>query len=150
MSVARAAALLTLLVLCTARDAAAAGPEVPKVPFGNQPCQSLSGADQAALGLPTPVTTKPGRAPGTLPVDNFCDWFHGGTRHLQVGYLTRMDYEVNGGGNRSKKRQAPADLPGAFYDAQGGLWFTRNGYYVTVVGKSSVAEQAARLILAKL
>ncbi len=137
-------------VLVVAPLSAGGAPEAPKVPFGNQPCASLSAADQAALGIPAPVTASAIRAPGTLPFDNGCNYFHGGTRYLQIGYQTEMDHHVNAGGNRSTTHAAPADLPGAFYDRQGGLWFAKNGYFVVLAGKSALIEQAARLILAKL
>lgn len=125
-------------------------PTAPKVPFGNHPCDSLSAAEQTELKLSTPVTAKPDRAPATLAADNMCTYTHGGTRLAQVGYMTQQDYEANHGGNRSTSKQAPADLPGAFYDKQGGLWLSKNGYYVVVSGKSELREPAARLIAKKL
>src|ERR1700676_2117152 len=47
------------------------GPTLPKVPFGNRPCQSLSASDQMSLGFSS-TPGKPDRAPGTLPFDNLC------------------------------------------------------------------------------
>ena len=123
-------------------------PTSPKVPFGNRPCESLSAADQSELKFLTPVTAKPDRAPATLAADNMCTYTHGGTRLAQVGYMTQQDYESNHGGNRSTSKQAPADLPGAFYDKQGGLWLSKSGYYVVVSGRSE--EPTARLIAKKL
>ena len=125
-------------------------PTPPKVPFGNNPCGSLSAADQAQLKLTTPVDAKPDRAPATLAANNMCTYTHGGTRLAQVGYMTQMDYTTNSDGNRSKSKQAPADLPGAFYDKQGGLWLSKNGYYVVVSGKSELREPVARIIAKKL
>jgi hypothetical protein len=136
--------------LCTVGDARSGELTPPKVPFGNHPCQSLSSADQATLKFPNGMTTAPDRAPATLPFDNVCTWFHGGTQYVQIGFQTQGDYDANSTGNRSKSRQAPADLPGAFYDGQGGLWLAKNGYYVVVSGKSALREPAARLVLAKL
>jgi hypothetical protein len=39
---------------------------------------------------------------------------------------------------------------GAFYDKQGGLWFTKNGYNVVVAGGSTYVEKTARIIAGKL
>ncbi len=141
-----------LLGLGTALGASAQSkqPEPPKVPFGNQPCQSLSSNDQTALKMFTPVHANASRAPGTLTFDNVCDYVHGGTRQVQVGYMTKGDYDLNSHGNRSTEKQAPGDLPGGFYDAQGGLWFAKGGYYVVVAGKSALREPVARLIAGKL
>jgi hypothetical protein len=125
-------------------------PTPPKVPFGNNPCASLSAADQAQLKLTTPVDAKPDRAPAKLAADNMCTYTHGGTRLAQIGYMTQMDYTTNNDGNRSKSKQAPADLPGAFYDKQGGLWLSKNGFYVVVSGKSELREPVARIIAKKL
>ena len=127
-----------------------AQPTPPKVPFTNQPCNSLSAADEASLKIPTPINAKADRAPAKLPFDNVCTYTHGGTREVQVGYQTKIDYDGNNSGNRSTSRQAPSDLPGAFYDKQGGLWFTTKGYYVVVSGKSALREPVARLIAKKL
>ena len=125
-------------------------PTPPKVPFGNSPCASLSAADETELKFLTPVTAKPDRAPATLAADNMCTYTHGGTKLAQLGYMTRMDYEMNNEGNRSTSTQAPADLPGAFYDKQGGLWLSKNGYYVVVSGKRESREPVARIIAKKL
>ena len=125
-------------------------PTSPKVPFGNNPCASLSSAEQTELKLSTPVTAKPDRAPAKLAADNMCTYTHAGTKLVQVGYMTQMDYTTNNEGNRSKSKQAPADLPGAFYDKQGGLWLSKNGYYAVISGKSELREPVARLIAKKL
>jgi len=122
----------------------------PKVPFGNAPCASLSAADEAALKMSTPVEAKADRAPAKLAADNFCTYTHGGTRLSQIGYMTQLDYQSNSTGNRSKSRQAPSDLPGAFYDGQGGLWMAKNGYYVVISGKSELREPVARIVVKKL
>src|SRR5215475_5723719 len=134
------------LVLTSGRRVFGQGLTMPKVPFNNTPCASLSAADLAAMKTPTPMDAKPFRAPAKLPFDNVCSYFHGGTLYAQVGYQTKDDYDVNSSSNRSKTRQAPSDLPGAFYDAQGGLWFTKNGYYVVVSGRSALREPVARLL----
>ncbi len=62
----------------------------------------------------------------------------------------KIDYEANQSGNRSTEHQAPSDLPGAFFDRQGGLWFTKNGYFVVVSGKSKFREPVAKILVAKL
>jgi hypothetical protein len=120
-------------------------PVLPKVPFGNQPCQTLSAGDRQNLGLSTTTLGKADRAPATLPFDNLC--FYGG---IHFGYMTEDDYKVNQEGNRSTSRMAPADLPGAFYDQQGGLWIAKNGYYVVISGSHDLDEKIANVISAKL
>jgi hypothetical protein len=120
-------------------------PTYPKVPFGNKPCQSLSANEERSLGLAADTLGKPDRAPGNLPFDNICTY-----RELQVGYMTGIDYRTNMDANRSSSRTAPADLPGAFYDRQGGLWFTKNGYYVVLSHSHQLSEHAARIIVGKL
>ncbi len=122
----------------------------PKVPFNNDPCQALTAADQATLKIDGPIHATAGRAPGNLKSDNICDYTHGGTRVSQIGFMTKVDYDANSNGNRSKTHQAPADLPGAFYDGQGGLWIAKNGYYVVLAGKSALREPIARLLAGKL
>src|SRR5262249_61036263 len=71
-------ALVVAISLSAAGDSTASGPDLPKVPFANQPCQSLSSADQATLKIPGPLTARSDRAPGTLPFDNVCTYDHGG------------------------------------------------------------------------
>src|SRR5215469_15234485 len=126
------------------------GPILPKVPFSNKPCESLSAADRATLKMAGTVQDKPDRAPATLPFDNICTYLNGGSKDAQIGYQTKVDYDTNSSGNRSNTRQAPADLPGAFYDGQGGLWFAKNGYYVVVSGRAAFREPVARLLAGKL
>ena len=126
------------------------GQTPPKVPFNNQPCRSLTPADQVTLKMDGPLKETPFKAPGDLKLDNVCSYYHGGTRVAQIGYMTKADYDGNSHSNRSTSRQAPADLPGGFYDAQGGLWITKNGYYVVVSGKQALREPVARLIAGKL
>ena len=46
--------------------------------------------------------------------------------------------------------ELPTDLPSAFYDKHGGLWFSKNGYYAAVSGKSELREPVARAIASKL
>lgn len=118
---------------------------LPKVPFGNQPCQSLSAGDRQSLGLSTTQPGKADRAPAKLPFDNLC--FYGA---IHIGYMTQVDYNFNQSGNRSSSHTAPADLPNAFYDQQGGLWFAKNGYYLVISGSHALNEKIARIIIAKL
>jgi hypothetical protein len=123
-------------------------PTVPKVPFNNQPCQSLSAADLNGLGLGNDKA-KPDRAPATLPVDNFCT-YTSNSQDAQVSYMTEGDYRMNDDANRSTSRVAPSDLPGAFYDAQGGLWFAKDGYYVVIAGRNTYKEHVAHIVVGKL
>lgn len=130
----------------------AAGPRltVPKVPFGNQPCRSLSPTEQQTLeqkawGYAKPVPGKADRAPAGLPFDNVCFYYD-----FNVGYMTQGDYQTNRDGNHSTEHADPAGLPGAFYDKQGGLWFAKNGYYVVIAGSRKLEEAAAQAIAAKL
>jgi hypothetical protein len=125
-------------------------PEAPKVPFDHQPCQSLSNADETSFGVQPPMTNKADRAPAGLAYDNVCSYWEGGDLAVQVGYQTVDDYQANKDGNHSTSHADPTDLPGGFYDKQGGLWFTKNGYYVVVSGESKFADPAARLIATKL
>lgn len=126
------------------------GPSRPKVPFGNQPCQSLTQGEQKqiemrARGYARPVLGKPDRAPADLPFDNTCVY-----NEFSVGYVSQLDYAANSS-DPSTEHAAPADLPGAFYGKHGtGLWFRKNGYYVNIEGYSELLEPAARVIAAKL
>jgi hypothetical protein len=122
----------------------------PKVPFNNDPCQALTATDQATLKIQGPIQATPDKAPANLKSDNICAYTHGGTRVSQIGFMTKADYDANSNGNRSKTHQAPADLPGAFYDGQGGLWIAKNGYYVVLAGKSALREPIAKLLAGKL
>ncbi len=124
-------------------------PTVPKVPFGNQPCESLTASDEQALKMVS-VHGKPDRAPATLPIDNMCSYVSGGGLAARIGYMTDEDYRFNHDGNQSTSRKAPADLPGAFYDQQGGLWFAKNGYYVVVTGASAFKEPVSHVVAGKL
>jgi hypothetical protein len=122
----------------------------PKVPFNNDPCQALTASDQATLKIAGPIEATPDKAPSNLKSDNICNYSRGGTRVSQIGFMTKADYDANSNGNRSKTHQAPADLPGAFYDGQGGLWIAKNGYYVVLAGKSALREPIATLLAGKL
>ena len=126
-------------------------PAAPKVPFGGQPCQSLTTAEQRSIGMPAAVTAKALGGSGGAAVDNTCAY---ADNSLLVGisYATRADYDMNSSGNRSADHQAPTNLPGAFYDDQGGLWFATHGYYVHLdgLGSSKFMEPAARVIAGKL
>ena len=122
----------------------------PKVPFNNDPCQALTAKDEATLNIGGPIETTPDKAPANLTSNNICNYTHGGTRVSQIGFMSKADYDANSNGNRSKTHQAPTDLPGAFYDGQGGLWIAKNGYYVVLAGKSALREPIARLLAGKL
>lgn len=127
-----------------------APPTVPKVPFGNKPCESITSGDAQGLGMPAKMSAKADRAPATLPIDNFCTWTDGGSQISQVGYMTEIDYQTNESGNKSTSYAAPAGLAGSFWDKQGGLWFAKNGYYVVVSGKKKFREPVAKLVAGKL
>jgi hypothetical protein len=118
-------------------------PTPPKVPANNQPCAVLSLDELKALGI-SGATTRPDRAPSNLPFDNLC--FIGGVHY---GFMAMIDYQTNQTGNRDVSKTAPADLPGAFYDGQGGLWFAKDGYYVSI-GANNLAEKLASALAAKL
>ncbi len=129
---------------------AAAASDLPKVPFGHQPCKSLSQDEQKALeqqawGYAEPVPGKPDRAPAGLPFDNVCFY-----SSFNVGYMAQTDYQTNRDANHSAEHPDPPDLPGAFYDKQGGLWFAKDGYYVNIEGGSRLREPLARALAAKL
>jgi hypothetical protein len=124
-------------------------PEEPRVPFGDDPCQSLSSAEEARLGMSGPVEGTRGRAPDMLAIDNTCTYTRGSRRYVRVGYQSMVDYGL-ASSTRSTTHRAPGDLPGAFYDRRDGLWFTRNGYYVVVIGESRFREPVARIVDAKL
>src|SRR5262249_30173308 len=51
--------LAVVAVVMSAGVGNASGDDVPKVPFGNQPCQSLSAADQKALQFPETLAGRP-------------------------------------------------------------------------------------------
>jgi hypothetical protein len=143
--------ILSVLALVPSLSFGQQGVMPPKVPFGNAPCKSLSEdeqkeLEQKALGYARPVAGKADRAPATLSFDNMCSC----SGNVNVGYMTQADYNTNKDGNRSSSRTAPSDLPGAFYDKQGGLWFAKDGYYVVVSGSHKLVEQAARVIAAKV
>lgn len=125
-------------------------PQPPKAPFSNHRCQSLTPADEATLKMPSPIDARPDRAPAKLAFDDMCTYTHGGAHYAQVGYMTKADYDTNSTGNRNTKPPAPTDLPGAFYDKQGGLWIAKNGCYVVVSGRQAMREPVARLIAGKL
>ena len=153
MSTRRILALSPILLTLsfTARAQIGSGKlQPPKVPFDNKPCEALTTADQASLKMPTPLKVAADRAPAKLTFDNVCSYSRGGTLESQVMFQTKGDYDMNSTGNRSTEKQAPADLPGAFYDKQGGLWFAKNGYYVVVSGRREWREPVARTIAKKL
>ncbi len=131
----------------TTRPAAAP----PKVPFNQQPCQSLSTADMTALNFPTTVhTISEKETPESLPYDNACRWYNGGSQLTRIAYMTQEDYNGTSQSMRSTENVAPTDIPGAFYDKQGYLWFAKNGYSVEIGSGTKSREAVARLVAAKL
>lgn len=139
-----AAPALTASAAATPERGHIRAPDVPKVPFGNQPCQALTASELKDLQM-AGAHGKPDRAPATLPLDNLC--FFGAVHY---GFMTQTDYHFNQDGNRSTSRRAPVDLPGAFYDQQGGLWISKNGYYVAITAGHDIDHKIASLIAAKL
>lgn len=127
--------------------AAESSSDGPKVPFGKQPCQSLTAGELKSAGIAKPKPAKPGREPEKLAFDNTCDF-----GYLTVIYTTRSDYENQKKTLRSQRQNAPADVPGAFYDVLGNLWFAKDGYYVGIPNTVADADKVkvARAILAKL
>jgi hypothetical protein len=119
-------------------------PTPPKVPANNQPCAVLSLDDLKGLGI-SGATPRPDRAPANLPYDNLC--FIGGVHY---GFMALIDYETNQTSNRNTSKAAPADLPGSFYDRQGGLWFAKGGYYVNVASNGVAPAKLASALAAKL
>lgn len=123
--------------------------EEPKVPFGNRPCQSLTTDEIKNLGIakPAPAKPEPGHEPNDLTFDNTCDF-----GYQTLVYTTESNYEAQRNELRNPRHNAPADLPNAFYDVLGNLWFEKKGYYVTVPNNASdsVKEKMARMIIAKL
>lgn len=124
-------------------------PDAPKVPFGNQPCQSLTADELKGLGIakPAPAKPEPGHEPDSLSFDNTCDF-----GYQTLMYTTRTDYQFRKDNLRNLHHGAPADLPGAFYDTLGNLWFAEKGYYVTIPNNvaDSTREKMARMIAARL
>jgi hypothetical protein len=126
-----------------------AASDLPKVPFGNQPCRSLSADELKDLGIAKPVPAKPepGREPDGLAFENTCDF-----GYQTLVYTTRSNYEDQKSNLRNPRHNAPADLPDAFYDTLGNLWFAKKGYYVGIPNNTAdaVKEKMARVIAAKL
>lgn len=126
-----------------------AGSEEPKVPFGKQPCRSLTSDEIKNLGIakPAPAKPEPGHEPDDLAFDNTCDF-----GYQTLAYTTESNYEAQRNELRNPRHNAPADLPNAFYDVLGNLWFAEKGYYVTVPNNAadSVKEKMARMVAAKL
>jgi hypothetical protein len=125
------------------------GSDLPKVPFGNQPCRSLSADELKELKVakPAPAKPEPGREPDGLAFDNTCDF-----GYQSLVYTTRSDYEFQKSNLRNPRHNAPADLPDAFYDTLGNLWFAKEGYYVGIPNNTAdaVKEKMARAVAAKL
>jgi hypothetical protein len=86
----------------------------------------------------------------SLTYDNACRWYSGGTELTLIAYMTQEDYDGTSQTMRSKENVAPTDIPGAFYDRQGYLWFAKNGYYVEVGAGSKSRESVARQVAGKL
>jgi hypothetical protein len=134
-----------------------ASSDLPKVPFGNRPCQSLTADEIKTLGIakPAPAKPVPGRQntpgpdghPEEPAFDNTCDF-----GYQTLVYTTRYDYEYQRNNLRSPRHDAPAGLSGAFYDVLGNLWFAEKGYYVAIPNNAAdaVKEKMARVIAAKL
>jgi hypothetical protein len=123
----------------------------PKVPFGQQPCQSLTAADLAALNIEANAHSVSYReSPDSLPYDNACRWTIGGNELARVSYMPQSDYDATSQSMRSKQNVAPGDIPGAFYDQQGDLWFAKNGYFVEIGPTSRSREAVARRVAARL
>jgi len=126
-----------------------ASPDTPKVPFGKQPCRSLTPDELNNLGItkPAPAKPEPGHEPDDLAFDNTCDF-----GYQTLVYTTESNYEAQRNELRNPRHNAPADLPNAFYDVLGNLWFAEKGYYVTVPNNAadSVKEKMARMVAAKL
>lgn len=126
---------------------------VPKVPFNRQPCKSLSIEELGQLGIRDSDTNKPSSGKpmhdgrDDFAYDNACDY---GSQTL--AYKTIQDCTDQRDELRNAGRAAPADVPGAFYDVLGNLWFVKNGYCVAIPNNVSatIREQMARVIAAKL
>lgn len=154
-----ASSLLLVLAACTHSGApgttsasesqADTASDTPKVPFGSQPCRSLTPNEIRDLGVakPEPAKPVPGREPDGLAFDNTCDF-----GYQTLVYTTESSYEAQKNELRNPRHNAPADLPNAFYDVLGNLWFAEKGYYVTVPNNAadSVKEKMARMVAAKL
>jgi hypothetical protein len=99
------------------------------------------------IAKPPPAKPTPGREPDELGFDNRCDF---GYQFLV--YTTRSNYDYQRDNLRNARHDAPVDLPGAFYDVLGNLWFAEKGYYVTVPNNTAdaVKEKMARMAAAKL
>lgn len=131
----------------TASSGTDATPDTPKVPYANQPCRTFSTSELKKLGFAANKPFQPGRDPDRLPFDNSCDF-----GDMSVEYTSRKEYQDQKDMLRSSRRTPPADLPDAFYDTLGNLWFSKNGYYVVIPNTISEAgkEKVARAIAAKL
>ncbi|HJU08854.1 MAG TPA: hypothetical protein VJ727_10290 [Rhodanobacteraceae bacterium] len=123
---------------------------MPKVPFGNRPCHSLSQNEQKSLGFNLPLKATASRTPDELPYDNTCSYESVGA--FAIEYTTRKDYEYQRDNLRKASHPAPAEIPGSFYDVLGNLWFAKNGYYVAVtnVGQPIDIEKVTTAIATKL
>ena len=133
----------------SATASAAGNSDSPKVPFGNQPCRSLTASELKDLGIakPAPAKPEPGHEPDSLAFDNTCDF-----GYQTLVYTTESNYESQENELRNPRHTAPGDLPGAFYDVLGNLWFAKKGYYVTIPNNTAdaVKEKTARAVAAKL
>lgn len=123
--------------------------DMPKVPFGNQPCRSLTAGELKDLGIakPPPAKPEPGHEPDSLAFDNTCDF-----GYQSLVYTTQRNYEDQKSELRNPRHAAPGDLPSAFYDVLGNLWFSKKGYYLTIPNNTAdaVKEKMARAVAAKL
>jgi hypothetical protein len=130
-----------------AADAPGSSSESPKVPFGGQPCRSFSTDEMKKLGFTVSKPFEAGRDPDRLAFDNTCDF-----GDLLIEYTSQGNYKDQKDTLRSPRHPPPADLPDAFYDVLGNLWFAEKGYYVVIPNNVSDAdkEKVARAIAAKL
>lgn len=121
--------------------------DIPRVPFGNQPCRTFSTDEMKKLGFTVPKPFEPGRDPDRLAFDNTCDF-----GYLTIEYTSQGNYKDQKDNLRNSGRHPPADVPDAFYDVLGNLWFAEKGYYVVIPNNVSDAEKekVAHAIAAKL
>lgn len=119
----------------------------PKVPFENQPCQTFSAGEMKQLGFAVSKPAKPGRDPDRLAFDNTCDF-----DNLTIEYTSQSSYTYQQDHLRKSGHHPPGDLPNAFYDVLGNLWFAEKGYYVVIPNTVSDAdkEKVAHAIATKL
>lgn len=121
--------------------------DTPKVPFGNQPCQTFSAGEMKQLGFAVSKPAKSSRDPDRLAFDNTCDF-----DYLTIEYTSQSSYTYQKDHLRKSGHHPPGDLPNAFYDVLGNLWFAEKGYYVVIPNTVSDTdkEKVAHAIVTKL